>query len=182
MTTLQLALDGVCELAPGKHRETHQRPEVGDQPIALIFHVEVERLARKDRRASQGPGMSSRKGPRGAFEQKDSSGPPASRASQKPSLSRPMKKAGIDAFRMLGSSGRNTSGASNDVAEFAGTSLFGVELDFTRQLDDRFGMATIFKERILQRLRAADEQPAVKAILFLGYPVAAAVPADEGHC
>src|SRR5260370_28688641 len=40
------------------------------------------------------------------------------------------------------------------------------------------------KQGILDGLRGVDEQPAIKAVLFLGDPVAAAVPADkdDGRC
>ena len=57
-----------------------------------------------------------------------------------------------------------------------------VELDFTRQLDDCFGVTTVLEQRILDGLRAVDEQAAIEAILFLGDPVAAAVPADKDDC
>jgi hypothetical protein len=54
-----------------------------------------------------------------------------------------------------------------------------VELDFTRQLDDCFGMMAILKKRVLDGLRAVDEQAAIKTVLFLGDPVTAAVLANE---
>ena len=59
-----------------------------------------------------------------------------------------------------------------------------VEFDFARQLDDCFGMMTVFEQRIFDGLRAVDEQAAIKAVLFLGDPVAAFVPADkdDGRC
>lgn len=181
MTALQLALDGVCELAPGKHRQTHQRPEVGDQPIALVFHVEVERLARKDRRASQRPGMSSRKGQCRAFEQEAAPDPSLGFARQPEAVpvaanvecrNRRIQDAGVERLKYRA--------CFEQCHRITPALLSRIELDDTRQLDDRFGMATIFKERILQRLRAADKQPAVEAILFPSYPVAPAVPADEG--
>ena len=59
-----------------------------------------------------------------------------------------------------------------------------IEFYFTRQLDDGFRMMAILKEREFERLCAVDEQAAIKAILFLGDPVAAAVLADksDGRC
>jgi len=37
----------------------------------------------------------------------------------------------------------------------------------------------ILAKRVLDGLRAIDEQPAIETVLFLGDPVAAAVPGDE---
>src|SRR3982074_1523595 len=54
-----------------------------------------------------------------------------------------------------------------------------VELDFARQLDDCFRMMAVLEKRVLDGLRAVDEQAAVEAVLFLGDPVAAAVLADK---
>jgi hypothetical protein len=57
-----------------------------------------------------------------------------------------------------------------------------VELDLVRQLDDRLGMMSIFKERVFEGLRAIDEQAAVETVLFLRHPVAAGVLADKSDC
>jgi hypothetical protein len=54
-----------------------------------------------------------------------------------------------------------------------------VEFDFARQFDDRFGMMTVLEQRVFHGLRTADEQAAVKAVLFLGDPLAAPVPANK---
>jgi hypothetical protein len=54
-----------------------------------------------------------------------------------------------------------------------------VQFDFARQFDDCFGMLAVFEQRIFEGLRAADEQAAIEAVLFLGDPVAAPVLADE---
>ena len=59
-----------------------------------------------------------------------------------------------------------------------------IKLDLAWQFHDRFGMMSVFKESVFQRLGAIDEQSAIEAMLFLGDPVAAAVPADKrnGRC
>jgi hypothetical protein len=54
-----------------------------------------------------------------------------------------------------------------------------VEFDFAGQLNDGFGVMAVLEQRVFDGLRAVDEQAAVKAVLFLGDPVAAAVPADK---
>ena len=54
-----------------------------------------------------------------------------------------------------------------------------VELDFARDFDDGFGMMAVLEQRVFERLRAADEQAAKQAVLFLGDPVATVIPADE---
>jgi hypothetical protein len=54
-----------------------------------------------------------------------------------------------------------------------------VELDLARQFDDSFGMIAVLEQRILDGLRSIDKHSAVKAILFLRDPLAAAVLADE---
>ena len=53
-----------------------------------------------------------------------------------------------------------------------------VELDFARQLDDGFGVMTVLEQRVFDGLGAADEQAAIKAVLFLGDPLAALVHAN----
>jgi len=55
-----------------------------------------------------------------------------------------------------------------------------VEFDFAQQLHDGFGMIAILEEGVFEGFRAANEQPAIKAALFLGDPVAPAVLADKG--
>ena len=40
-------------------------------------------------------------------------------------------------------------------------------------------MMTVLEQRIFDGLRTADEQAAIKTVLFLGDPLAAPVPADE---
>ena len=57
-----------------------------------------------------------------------------------------------------------------------------VEFDFARQLDDGFGMMAILEQRVFDGLRAVDEQAAIETVLFLGDPVAAAVPANKDDC
>src|SRR4029077_1609766 len=59
-----------------------------------------------------------------------------------------------------------------------------VEFDLARQFDDGFGMMTVLKQRVFESFCAADEQAAIKAVLFLGNPVAPAVLADkdDGRC
>jgi hypothetical protein len=54
-----------------------------------------------------------------------------------------------------------------------------VELDFARQFDDGFGVMAVLEQRIFDGLRAIDEETAIEAVLFLGNPLAAAVPADK---
>ena len=39
-----------------------------------------------------------------------------------------------------------------------------VELDFSRQLDDGFGMMSVLEERVFDGLRAADEQAAIETL------------------
>jgi hypothetical protein len=56
-----------------------------------------------------------------------------------------------------------------------------IEFDLARQFHDRFGMLAVLEQRVLDGLRAADEQPAIEAILFLGDPPSSAVPADEDN-
>jgi hypothetical protein len=57
-----------------------------------------------------------------------------------------------------------------------------IELDFTRQLDDCFGVMTVLEKRLFEGLRAVDEQAAIETVLFLGDPVAAPVLADKDDC
>jgi hypothetical protein len=59
-----------------------------------------------------------------------------------------------------------------------------VEFDGARQLNDRLWMMAILEQRVFDGLRSVNEQAAVKTVLFLGDPVAAAVLADEddGGC
>ena len=57
-----------------------------------------------------------------------------------------------------------------------------VEFDFARQFDDGFGMMAVLEQRVFDGLGAVDEQAAIETALFLGHPVAAAVPADEDDC
>jgi hypothetical protein len=40
-------------------------------------------------------------------------------------------------------------------------------------------MMTVLEQRVFDGLRTADEQAAIKAVLFLGDPLAAPVPADK---
>src|SRR5258705_8531 len=47
------------------------------------------------------------------------------------------------------------------------------------EFDDCFGVMAVLEQRVLDGLRAADEQAAIETVLFLGDPVAAAVFADE---
>src|SRR6476659_9641630 len=54
-----------------------------------------------------------------------------------------------------------------------------IELDFARQLDDGFGVMAVLEQCVFDGLGAVDEQAAIKAVLFLGDPVAAFVPADK---
>src|SRR5882757_5461189 len=54
-----------------------------------------------------------------------------------------------------------------------------VEFDFARQVDDVFGMVAVLEQGVFDGLRMADEQAAIKTVLFLGDPLAAPVPADE---
>jgi hypothetical protein len=54
-----------------------------------------------------------------------------------------------------------------------------VELDFARQFDDGFQVMAILEQRVLDGLRAVDEQAAVETVLFLSDPVAAAVLTDK---
>jgi hypothetical protein len=54
-----------------------------------------------------------------------------------------------------------------------------VEFDFARQLDDGFGMMAVLEQRVFDGLRAVDEQAAIESVLFLGDPVAAAIPANK---
>src|ERR1700740_3106549 len=64
--------------------------------------------------------------------------------------------------------------------EFGGGELAAhVELDLACQLDDGFGVTAVLEQRVFDGLRAVDEQAAVKAVLFLGDPIAAAVLADK---
>jgi hypothetical protein len=60
--------------------------------------------------------------------------------------------------------------------------LAHVEFDFARQFDDGFGMMAVFEQCVFNGLRAADEQAAIKTVLFLGDPLAAPVPADKDDC
>src|ERR1700753_1376505 len=60
-----------------------------------------------------------------------------------------------------------------------GSCALDVELDSARQFDNGFGVAPVFKEGEFEGLGAIDEQPAVKSMLLLGDPVAAAVLADK---
>jgi hypothetical protein len=57
-----------------------------------------------------------------------------------------------------------------------------IEFDFARQLDDGFGVMAVLEQRVFDGLRAVDEQAAIESVLFLGDPVAAAVPADKDDC
>ena len=54
-----------------------------------------------------------------------------------------------------------------------------VEFDFARQFDDGFGVMAVLEQRVFDGLGAVDEQAAIEAVLFLGDPLAAAVPADK---
>jgi hypothetical protein len=54
-----------------------------------------------------------------------------------------------------------------------------VEFDFARQLDNCFGVMAVFGKRVFDGLRAAEEQAAIKTVLLLCNPVAAAVLADK---
>ena len=54
-----------------------------------------------------------------------------------------------------------------------------IEFDLVRQFDDRLGMMSVLEQRVFQRLGAVDEQAAIEAVLLLGDPLAAPVPADK---
>jgi hypothetical protein len=54
-----------------------------------------------------------------------------------------------------------------------------IEFDLVRQFDDRLGMMSVLEQRVFQRLGAVDEQAAIEAVLLLGDPLAASVPADK---
>src|ERR1700730_18271713 len=41
-----------------------------------------------------------------------------------------------------------------------------IKLDLARQFHDRFGMMSVFKESVFQRLGAINEQSAIEAMLF----------------
>ena len=56
-----------------------------------------------------------------------------------------------------------------------------VEFDVARQFDDGLRVMAIFEQRVFERLGAVDEQAAIKAVLFLGDPLAAPVPADKDN-
>ena len=56
-----------------------------------------------------------------------------------------------------------------------------VELDDARQLNDRFGVVAVLKQRVFDGLCAVDEEAAKQAVLFARDPVAAAVSADKDH-
>lgn len=116
-------LDGVGYLASqGKHtpptgyRQLHERLEMDDQRIAVIFDIEFEWLGRKYRRAARPPGQFSRKGERRVLEQEDAAVLSLEVArKQNPSLFCPIKNAGIEALRMPGSSGWNGVGCADRV-------------------------------------------------------------------
>ena len=57
-----------------------------------------------------------------------------------------------------------------------------VEFNPAGQFDDHFGTVTVLEKRVLEGLRAIDEQAAIEAVLFLGDPVAATVPANKDDC
>jgi hypothetical protein len=69
--------------------------------------------------------------------------------------------------------------ASDRSAYRGGGRAAHVEFDVARQLDDCFGMMTVFEQRVFDGLRTADEQAAIETVLFLGDPLAAPVPADK---
>src|SRR5712672_1735451 len=73
---------------------------------------------------------------------------------------------------------RLSRGAPND-SSGGGQLAIHVQFDFARQFDDCFGVMAVFEQRIFEGLRAADEQAAIEAVLFLGDPVAAPVLPDE---
>jgi hypothetical protein len=54
-----------------------------------------------------------------------------------------------------------------------------VELDFASDFDDGLRVMAVLEQRVFDGLRTADEQAAKQAVLFLGDPVAAVIPADE---
>src|SRR5229473_2799253 len=54
-----------------------------------------------------------------------------------------------------------------------------IELDFARQLYDRFRMVAVLEQCIFDGLRTVDEQAAIETILLLRDPLAALVLADE---
>lgn len=57
-----------------------------------------------------------------------------------------------------------------------------VEFDFAGEFEDGSRMTTVLEQRILDGFLAADEQAAEQTVLFLGDPLATAVPANEDDC
>ena len=93
---------------PMGRRQTHQRSEVRDNRIAVVFEVKFEPLGRKYCCASRRSAILSCKRQRGALKQKNSADPSFDvTAIQKPSLLRPMKNAGIASLTIPASRGRN---------------------------------------------------------------------------
>src|SRR4029450_7783504 len=54
-----------------------------------------------------------------------------------------------------------------------------IEFDLMRQFDDRLGMMSVLEQSVFQRRGAVAEQAAIEAVLLLGDPLAAPVPADK---
>src|SRR5882762_9137582 len=79
-------------------------------------------------------------------------------------------------------SDRPLGDAPNGTGAGDGGGAAHVKFDFTRQFDDVFGMVAVLEQRVFDGLRMADEQAAIKAVLFLGDPLAAPVPADKDDC
>jgi len=86
---------------PMAHCKMDQRSKMRDKRIAFVFQVEFEPLGRKDGCTSRRPAVSPGKRQCGVLQQENSTDLPlASRATQKPSLLRPMKNAGIASLTM----------------------------------------------------------------------------------
>lgn len=80
--------------------------------------------------------------------------------------------------RRWGLSGR-ASGVCLEFSIGSARRAVHVEFDFAGQFDDGLGMMTVLKQCIFEGFCTADEQAAIKAVLFLGNPVAPAVLADK---